>query len=312
MARIRAVLVGVDVYEHPAVPRLNGCVNDVGLFRRMLKEYFGFPNEDIRVVVNERATKANVLHRLRIMLADAEPGDLVVFYFSGHGSQIRDRDGDELTDHLDEVICPYDMDWDRGTYILDDDLDAIFASAPPGVLLEAFFDCCFFGAGPPELESDLRPQGLRADVRYLPPPFDIAARIEGDEERLHYHHFAECDCFAGRNVLWAASAEGESAAEDYLGGRAHGVFTYASCRFIEQNVERIWDDDYSREHLLDDLRGFMRSLGYAQAAQLGAEPALRATAPLTGVDDSPPWIGSRRPARIWSRRELIHRDRYER
>jgi metacaspase-1 len=304
VARIRSVLVGVDVYEHPAVPRLSGCVNDVALVRRILKDYFGSPNEDIRVVVNERATKANILYRLQTALAHSEPGDVVVFHFSGHGSQIRDRDGDELTDHLDEVICPYDMDWDRGTYIVDDDLDAIFASAPPGVLLEAFFDCCFFGAGPRELGSHLRPQGLRADVRYLPPAFDIAARIEGDEERLHYHHFAECNCFAGRNVLWAASAEGESCAEDYLGGRAQGVFTYWGCRFIEQNVERIWNDDYSRAHLLEDLRDLMRSLGYAQSAQLGAEREFRVEAPLTGADDFPPWLDSRRPTRVWSRQRL--------
>ena len=44
----------------------------------------------------------------------------ILFHFSGHGSQIRDRDGDELKDHLDEIICPHDMDWD-GTYIVDDD-----------------------------------------------------------------------------------------------------------------------------------------------------------------------------------------------
>ena len=72
------------------------------------------------------------------MIGQAEAGDVVVFYFSGHGSQIRDRDGDELTDQLDEVICPYDMDWDRRTFILDDDLDALFAASrgvpPRGVL----------------------------------------------------------------------------------------------------------------------------------------------------------------------------------
>ncbi|MGZ6673976.1 MAG: hypothetical protein ACXVFM_16660 [Solirubrobacteraceae bacterium] len=49
---------------------------------------------------------------------------------------MRHRNGDELTDGLDEVICPYDMDWDRRTYILDDELDEIFADLSPEVLLE--------------------------------------------------------------------------------------------------------------------------------------------------------------------------------
>jgi hypothetical protein len=147
VARIRSLLVGVDVYQRPEIPRLHGCVNDVALVRRLLKEYFGVPNEDIRVVVNERATRDAIVHRLRTMIRDAREGDILVFYYSGHGSQIRDRDGDELSDNLDELICPYDMDWDRRTYILDDDLVDLFAEARAGILMEAFFDCCFFGAG---------------------------------------------------------------------------------------------------------------------------------------------------------------------
>ena len=174
MKRIRSVLVGVDVYERPDIPPLSGCVNDVSLVRRTLKG-FGVPNEDIRVVVNERATKANIIHRLRTTVADAEPGDVVIFYFSGHGSQIRDRNGDELADSLDEIICPYDMDWDRKTFILDDDLDELFAEIPPDVVLEAFIDCCFWGATPRVLDPD---------VRYVAPPIDIAFRVEGDEADL--------------------------------------------------------------------------------------------------------------------------------
>ena len=76
----------------------------------------------------------------RSTLEQAEAGDVVVFYFSGHGSQIRDRDGDELN-RLDELVCTYDMDWERQTYILDDELDALFDAVPPEILLEVFVDC---------------------------------------------------------------------------------------------------------------------------------------------------------------------------
>ena len=77
------------------------------------------------------------------------------------------------------VICPYDMDWDSETYILDDDLDALFDELPPDVLLEVFLDCCFWGAAP----RSRRPTQAGApgrDVRYLPPPFDIAARARAN------------------------------------------------------------------------------------------------------------------------------------
>jgi metacaspase-1 len=284
------VLVGIDEYERPDIPSLRGCVNDVALVRLLLKQYLGVANEDIRVVVNQRATKENILRRLSATVDSAAPGDIVVFYFSGHGSQIRDRDGDELADALDELICPYDMDWDRGTYLLDDDLSAIFDSLPPDILLEAFFDCCFWGAGPRELLPEPRPQTLRTDVRYLPPPFDIAARIEGDEHRIDVHQLVACECFSERNVLWAASQEGQSAAEDYIEGRANGIFTYWGCQFIAQHIETMDLSSYSRERLLEDLREYLHSLGYAQTPELSAPSDLRTSAPLAPGPGWGAWV----------------------
>ena len=300
MTQIRAVLVGVDEYERADIPPLHCCVNAVALVRSLLKQYFGVPNEDIRVVVNGRATKANILRRLEDTIARAQPGDVVVFYYSGHGSQVRDRNGDELTDSLDEVICPHDMDWDRETYILDDDLDAIFASLPPDVLLEAFFDCCFWGAGTRALEPEPRPELLRTDVRYLPPPFDIAARAEGAEAQLDIHQLRACECFAERNVVWGASQEGQPSAEDYIDGRPNGIFTYWGCRFIAENIERVDRLEYTREQLLDDVRGYLHSLGYAQTPELSAPGELRAATPLLPGGAWGAWVEagrSYRPAR---------------
>jgi metacaspase-1 len=276
--RIRCVLVGIDVYERPDIPPLTGCVNDVALVRATLKA-FGVPNEDIRVVVNERATKANILHRLRRAVADAEPGDVVVFYFSGHGSQVRDRNGDELADSLDEIICPYDMDWDRKTFILDDDVDVILAETPTDVVVEAFVDCCFWGAGPGGQPAGPGDRVLDPDVRFIPPPFDIAARAEGDEDRLQLHSLAGCHCFEGQNVFWAASSEGQPAAEDYLEGRGYGVFTYWGCRFMVANAEQILNHEYSRQQLLADLHGYLRSHRYEQEPQLWAPWELQIAPP---------------------------------
>jgi hypothetical protein len=280
MTRIRAVLIGIDEYQRDDVPSLRGCVNDVALVRSLLKQYFQVPNEDLRVLVNGRATKANIMARIEATIARAEPGDVIVFYFSGHGSQIRDRNGDELADGLDEIICPYDMDWDRGTFILDDDLDALFGDLPPGVLLEAFFDCCFWGADARGLEPEPRPELLRRDVRYLPPPFDIAARAEGDVDRLDIHQLRGCDCFAERNVMWGASQEGQPAAEDYIDGRPNGIFTYWGCRFIAENIELVDHLEYTREQLLQDVRGYLHTLGYLQTPELSAPGELRASTPL--------------------------------
>ena len=188
------------------------------------------------------------------------------------------------------------MDWDRGTYILDDDLDELFAETPEGVLLEVLVDCCFWGAGESELPAAPRPQGLRTDVRFLPPPLDIASRVEGDEECLSYHSLSGCQCFEGQNVLWAATKEGQLAMEDYFDGRVQGVFTYWGCRFLEANIDRINRQGYSREQLLEDLRAYIASLGYAQFPELAAPPPLLDAGPFS-IGDEWSLLGSWRASR---------------
>lgn len=264
-------------------------MNDVLKVRGILKGYFGLTNEDIRVLVNERATRENILYRLNRLVDDAQEGDVLIFYFAGHGSQIRDRDGDELTDQLDEIICPFDMDWDRKTFILDDDLDDVFLRLPDGVLLEAFFDSCYSG-GFTGLEGLPPPPGFRPDVRYLPPPLDITARYEGEEDRLALHRFAGCGCFADRNVLWAAAGEWQPSAEGYFEGQFNGVFTYWGCRFIEENVERIASGYYSRIHLLEDIRAYVGAQGYAQVPEVVAPEPLLLAEPLRPLVERKPWL----------------------
>jgi hypothetical protein len=212
------------------------------------------------------------------MVDGAAPGDLLVFYFSGHGSQIRDRDGDELTDYLDELICPYDLDWNAGRYILDDDLDRVFGALPDGVVVEAFFDCCFWGASTRAFDEYAQTAVLRPDVRYLP-PLDVAARYEGDEDRIGVHRIEASPCFRDRNVLWGASEEGHSAAEDLFDGRVHGVFTYYGWRFIESRFEQILTREYTRDQLLDELRASLRTRGYVQVPELAAPDDLRTLGP---------------------------------
>src|SRR4029450_7562006 len=100
--RRRALLVGIDTYQFGTVPRLRGSVNDVARIRDMLRNRFGFTNGDIRVVVEERATKTAIEHRLAWLVDGAAAGDILVFHFSGHGTSIRDREEqDELSAQMD-------------------------------------------------------------------------------------------------------------------------------------------------------------------------------------------------------------------
>ena len=104
----RALLVGINRYPNfPPERQLRGCENDVALLHATLRDRFGFPEALITVLTNEQATRDGILGAMN-QLADAtEVDDAVVLYYSGHGSQMSDREGDE-PDFFDETIIPFD------------------------------------------------------------------------------------------------------------------------------------------------------------------------------------------------------------
>jgi hypothetical protein len=64
---------------------------------------------DGRVYTNTQATKKQMEETItRWLPSVSRPGDTVLIFFSGHGLQIPDDNGDE-PDGLDEVLCPHDQ-----------------------------------------------------------------------------------------------------------------------------------------------------------------------------------------------------------
>jgi metacaspase-1 len=68
----------------------------------------GFAPGQTTVLQDSQATLANIEKELGKIGASAGPDDRVLIYFSGHGSHVKDIDGDE-EDGLDEVLLPHDF-----------------------------------------------------------------------------------------------------------------------------------------------------------------------------------------------------------
>jgi hypothetical protein len=255
----RALLVGVNKYRNPGTD-LNGCVNDVTNIRDILLKYLGFDVKDIRVVIDDRATKENIMNRLRWLVGDAKSGDRLLFHFSGHGSQIRDRDGDELKDQLDEILCPHDMDWD-GMYIVDDELGEFFGKLPKGINLEVLLDCCHSGTGTREaLGIESLPHELSFKPRFLTPPADILARVDDDDLKVR-------KLVRGGNplnhVLFSGCKDNQTSADAYIKGSYNGAFTYYFSKHIRETQGTL-----SRGELIKRVRASLRFNGFSQAPQL--------------------------------------------
>lgn len=100
-----ALLVGIN--DYPDIP-LQGCATDVNLQRHLLIYRFGFNPNDILTLTNEQATREGILTAFEEhLIKQAKPGDVVVFHFSGHGSQIEDPDCD-FSDCLNSTLVPID------------------------------------------------------------------------------------------------------------------------------------------------------------------------------------------------------------
>ena len=161
----KALCVGINDYPYDGND-LNGCVNDSQAWATLLKDKFSFPQDQVKLLNDQAATKKAILDGLKDLIAGAKKGDVLVFTNSSHGSYIADTDGDEET--YDEIVCPFDIEENQ---IPDDDFRALFHDLPSGVLT-VVLDNCFSGMATRAAVSDIIP-GLRTPddrrIRFLSP-----------------------------------------------------------------------------------------------------------------------------------------------
>jgi hypothetical protein len=160
----RALLIGINAYPNPA-NRLEGCVNDVYLMSSVLQEC-GFKPEEIRVVLDDRATTGNILERLHWLLDNVGAEDERVLFYSGHGAQIPAYGVHQEVDRLNECLVPYDFDWSPEHAITDKQFLSFYSQLPYRSHFAAIFDCCHSGGL--SREGGLRPRGIDPpdDVRH--------------------------------------------------------------------------------------------------------------------------------------------------
>jgi hypothetical protein len=218
----RALLVGINAYPDPA-NRLEGCVNDVFLMSSVLQEC-GFAAEDIRVVLDGRATAAGIMERLHWLLDGTADGAQRFFFYSGHGAQLPGYGVDGKINRIDACLVPYDFAWSPQSAITDDRLVDLYSQLPYRAHFMMVLDSCYSGG---MTRGDPR-------VRGLDPPDDIRHRM------LRWD--AESQMWVPRDLPPANRnlADGEAAAL-YLGasgavrplGRASSLRTLPNERYDE-------------------------------------------------------------------------------
>ena len=202
----------------------------------------------------------------------------MVFYFSGHGSQQPDRDGDEQGG-FDEVFLPYDVGkWgDNGieNAIVDDELNArIERVLEKGADFFGVIDACHSATGFRALDdSDVRQREVDPAELGVPDAAPVPRRFAFANENRSPGR--------GRAAFFYAAQEAEVALERTPKGgepgESFGVFTYNLLKRLNQSP----DLTYRTLHqaVVDDIKrgNLMSSQTPELEGELLDEPVLRLT-----------------------------------
>ncbi|MCU1350539.1 MAG: peptidase caspase catalytic subunit p20 [Acidobacteria bacterium] len=199
-------------------PNLAGTVNDAEALQEMLVLLHGFDRRDIVILENQAATRGAILQAIdRHLLRPAAKGDILFFYYAGHGSQVRNSRSDE-PDRMDESLVPADSRAGARD-IRDKELRPLFNRIlDRGARLTVILDNCHSGSGARGLQSGGRPRGVRPDRR------DVAdgSRSPRPEDR---------------GALVVAASQDDDAAWEMRDreGRFHGAFSWAWLRAMRDS-----------------------------------------------------------------------------
>ena len=253
-----ALCVGIDRY--PAPNALGGCVNDARTWAASLQRR-GFT---VSTLTDGAATYRGITGELARLVSGARAGDVVVFQYSGHGTQLPDSTGDE-TDHKDEALCP--VDFDGGAFVVDDDMRAILARAAAGVNVTCFIDCCHSGTITRLLVgTPVSRDGALGEAR--------ARYIVATPEMIEAHLKFRADGDTAARALGAAAPLGAAAAR---GLDVMREVSFAACRANEVAYEHAGQGDFTRHAtpLLDAADGALTHEAFERRVirAFGARPA---------------------------------------
>ncbi len=121
-AEKHALLIGINDYKFygptnvPAGQNLPpfdlfGCVNDVLETEKFLISQ-GFKKSNITTILDQQATKANMLAAMQAAAARVKPSDVFYFHFSGHGFQLAAAEASTEDDAQDELLACADYSGD--------------------------------------------------------------------------------------------------------------------------------------------------------------------------------------------------------
>lgn len=231
----KALLVGINYINTEYA--LSGCIDDTNRIKDVLTQKGFKITEQLTDLTSSKPTKQNILNELKNMIINAMSGDILFFYFSGHGSNTYDVGGDE-TDGMDEMIISSDL---QG--ILDDDIRSIISSnLKKDVTLIGLFDSCNSGT-----MFDLK-------FNYL--------GVNNYDKYTDNNRVSECD---GNVIMISGCMDSQTSAEAQINNKTQGAMTWSFIDSIKKNPNSSWRE------LLKSMMELLKSNNFTQIPQLSTD-----------------------------------------
>lgn len=242
-AERHALLIGIGKY--PQLYDLAGPGNDVEALAEELVGNWGFAPENVIRLVDSEATKRAILDAFDRLLAETEPGDHVLVYYSGHGTGAFDGEPRQRSEGLlgewTGALMPYDYaaglpanptpaEWAEGLIVGRRDLEPRLLRLDRDRDVFLVFDTCFSPPRSPPGDDfsgrDMRSIAERAARWTSPPPFGKTRGIGYAEEAVEAPVFGALTDGEPRHpyrkLIYLEGAVTDSLLEALAGGAAAG------------------------------------------------------------------------------------------
>ncbi len=266
-----ALLVGINNYpKTERFGQLLGCVQDTELQKHLLMHRFGFQAKDILTITDQQATRQGILTAFKEhLIAQAKPGDVVVFHFSGHGSEVADPESPDPEYRRNSTFVPSDDSSDLEEEVVNDITGRtlfllMYALKQKTENVTVVLDSCHSGGG------------TRGNVKIR--AVDGEGKQVGDEEReyqerllkdlkLTSSEFSELRQKGIATGVAISSARRNQLAADYNFPEFHaGAFTYLL-------TQSLWQQSTDVDKTIDLINGNLALLALNQIAKSEAQPA---------------------------------------
>ena len=235
-----ALLVGINEYSQKP---LEGCVNDIKAIKEYLEQQLSDSYQlQIKTLFNEEATRDGIIKGFREHLSQADSNDVVLFYYSGHGSQeenIPEAFWSFEPDRKNETLFCHDSNLPKHWHLADKELAKLIAEVAlkkPHICV--ILDCCHSGSGTKDPSSDIVERMAPGDKRPRPLKtylFDVdeLAKLSlspGSNFSSTGWQFSQ-----GQHILMAACEDRDTAKELTINDNKRGIFSYCLLETLKRS-----------------------------------------------------------------------------